>query len=93
MPILAVVATFVAYYFKTKQAIIAAANGAINSAEDTEKAGKEKFEQAVNDIVALIPAVLKPFISRELVEVIVQKAFDEIDEFAEKQANKTKEDK
>ena len=88
MPILAIISMFVAYYFKTKQAIINAANGAINTAEDSGKPGSEKFNQAVTDIMNIIPAVVKPFIPKEFVEAIVQKAFDEISEFAKKQVEK-----
>ena len=86
--VLTVVGTFVAYYFKAKNTIIAAANGAINNAEDSGKPGNEKFEMAVDELYALIPAAVKPFISREFIGTLTQKAFDEIDKFAKKQADK-----
>ena len=86
--ILTVVGTFVAYYFKAKNMIISAANGAINNAEQTGKPGSEKFEMAVDELYELIPAAVKPFISRKLIEELTQKAFDEIDKFAKKQAEK-----
>ena len=86
--VLTVVGTFVAYYFNVKNKLVAAANQAINHAQDTGRPNDEKFNQAVDELYQLIPAVIKPFISRVFVEELIQKAFDEIKEFAEKQAEK-----
>lgn len=84
-----VVAAFIGYYLHIKRRIEAEIPDAINGAEDTGKPGAEKFEEAVDTIYNLIPLVVKPFITRTLIEELVQKVFDKMAEYARKQLAKT----
>jgi len=83
-----VVALFISYYFYIKRKIEAEVPGAINGAEDTGMSGAEKFEEAVDTIYALIPVAVRPFITRSLVETLVQEVFDKMEEYARKQLDK-----
>lgn len=83
-----IVAMFISYYLNIKRKIEAEVPGAINGAEDTGMSGAEKFEEAVNTIYALIPLAVRPFITRSLVETLVQEVFDKMEEYARKQLNK-----
>ena len=56
--------------------------------KDTTKAGGAKFEQVVNKLHNLIPAGLQGIITREMIENIVQKTFDEIEEYVKIQLDK-----
>lgn len=90
--ILAVLAVFVSYYFHVKAKIYAETENAVNNAEQDDKTAAEKMELAVNQIYSIIPAVAKPFIARNVIEGIVQAAFDKIEEYAKKQVNKKESD-
>lgn len=90
LTVLSVVVSFVGYYFYVKQRITKAATDAVNDAEQKDKTGEEKKEIAVTQVYALIPAIYKPIITRAVVEGIVQAAFDKIEEYAKKQADKKK---
>lgn len=81
----------VAYYFHVRKKIENSALDAINKAEDMDAVGKEKFDEAVSIVMGVIPAVAKPFISKALVEKVVQKVFDKVAEFAAKQVAEDKE--
>ena len=82
-----IVAAFIGYYLYIKRVIESQVPDAINGAEDTGKPGAEKFEEAVDTIYALIPLVVKPFITRTLVETLVQEVFDKMEAYAKKQVN------
>lgn len=86
-----VVALFISYYFYIKRKIEAEVPGAINGAEDTGMSGAEKFTEAVDTIYALIPVAVRPFITRSLVETLVQEVFDKMEEYARKQVDKESE--
>jgi len=86
--ILSLAGVFVSYYFHIKSKITKAATESIDKAEVSDKTGEEKFKEAVDLVMALIPTVAKPFFSRKFVENIVQMAFDSIKSFAEKQNSK-----
>lgn len=90
LSVLSVVVSFVGYYFYVKQKIAKAATEAVNDAEQDGKTGEEKKEMAVTQVYALIPAIYKPFITRAVVEGLVQAAFDKIEDYAKKQLNKKK---
>ena len=83
-----VIALFISYYFYIKRKIESEVPGAINGAEDTGMSGAEKFEEAVDTIYALIPVAVRPFITRSLVETLVQEVFDKMEEYARKQVDK-----
>lgn len=88
--ILAIVASFVGWYFYVKGKAYKAAEGAVDDAEQDGKTGAEKLEIATDQVYAIIPVVLKPFITKDIVRDIVQAAFDKIEAYAKKQVKKKK---
>lgn len=86
--VLAVLATLVGYYFYVKAKISRAATDAVNSAEELDKIGAEKLEAAVEQVYALVPAILKPIFSKALIGQLIQEAFDKIEAYAKKQLAK-----
>lgn len=89
LPILAVLMSFVSYYFYIKAKAQEAASAAINKVEILEDTiittSHDKLGEAVKQVYALLPASSKIFIPKAAVEFIVQKAFDNIEEYAKKQ--------
>lgn len=81
-------AIIVGYYQYIKKKIEKEALDAINKAEDTDKVGEEKMKEAVETVYSILPAVVKPFISKQLVETLIQGVFDKVEEYAKKQLNK-----
>lgn len=79
------VAIVISYYFAVRKKIEQEALNAVNKAEDTDKLGEEKMQDAVETVYDIIPAVAKPFISKKLVETIIQSVFDKVEEYARKQ--------
>ena len=88
--ILTIVGSGLAYYFYVKDKITAAANDAVNTAEDSNAVAQEKMEIAIIEIEKILPAGAKVFFTKERIRVIVQAAFDGIELYAQKQANKNK---
>ena len=81
-----------ALYLQTKGNLKAKASVLIAEAEatykDATKAGGEKFEWVVSSLYAIIPAVLKPLISRQMLESLVQSTFDAMQRYAKMQLDK-----
>jgi len=77
-----------AFYFNQNAKLQKKATELINTAEgmyiDTTKAGGKRFEWVVDSLYSLVPAVLKSFIPRSWIEVLVQTVFDEMKDFAQK---------
>lgn len=86
--ILGVVITFVTYYFKVKNKLQDAVNGSINDAEQEGVSGEDKMNQVVNDLYSLVPIAYKGIFNKEFIQKLVQKAFDKIEEYANKQNKK-----
>lgn len=86
--VLGVVITFVTYYFKVKNKLQDAVNGSINNAEQEGISGEDKMNQVVNDLYSLVPIAYKGIFNKEFIKKLVQKAFDKIEEYANKQVNK-----
>lgn len=86
--VLGVVITFVTYYFKVKNKLQDAVNGSINNAEQEGVSGEDKMNQVVNDLYSLVPIAYKGIFNKEFIKKLVQKAFDKIEEYANKQLNK-----
>lgn len=90
--ILMVVFGFLSLYIKTKTKIIDKAKDAVNTAEETykdaTKSGGIKFEYCIDMLYGYVPAVMKPFITREFMAMAVQKAFDAMAKFATQQLDK-----
>lgn len=78
-------AIILSYYLAIRKKIEQEALNAINKAEDTDKIGEEKMQDAVEIVYDIIPAVAKPFISKKLIETIIQSVFDKVEEYARKQ--------
>lgn len=92
MTVLSIIGVFLSYYFSVKAKIYSATEDAVNKAEQDNKTATEKMEYAVEQIYSLVPAILKPFFSKKVIRVIVQKAFDKIEEYAQKQVDKDRKD-
>lgn len=92
LTVLLVIAGYLVEYFKTKTQLIEKAKTAINQAEqmyeDTTKAGGQKMMWVVNELYAITPAILKPFITKDLLQDWVQKAFNAMAVYATKQLDK-----
>jgi len=90
--VLAVVFGLLSLHYNTKNKVIKSAIDLVNSAEgtylDTTNAGGKRFEDVVNTIYSWIPVKFDPFISKDLVRVAVQKAFDIMKAFANQQLDK-----
>ena len=56
--------------------------------KDTTNMGGVKFAEVVDKLHALVPEVLQDFITKEMIGSIVQKAFDEIEEYVALQLDK-----
>ena len=76
------------YYFYIRAKINAATEDAVNNAEQDDKTEAEKMSLAVDQIYGIVPIVLKPFITRKVIQAIIQKAFDNIEAYAKKQVKK-----
>lgn len=50
--------------------------------EDVLKAGGEKFEWVVTALYGMVPVLLKPFITRQVLENLVQSTFDAMQQYA-----------
>lgn len=88
--VLAIAGAISAYYIHIRKKIEDTALDAINEVENMDAVGAEKFNEAVNIVMGVIPAVAKPFIPKSVVEVVVQKVFDKVAEFAKKQVTEDK---
>ncbi len=86
--VVSLVAIFISYYFHVKGLLNDAASGVIDDVEQPGFTGEEKFKMACEQLKALIPMAMKPFISDKLIEMIVQGTFDSIESFAKKQTDK-----
>ena len=73
------------YYFKVKTTLSEQINKAINDAEDLDVIGAEKLEAATNQVMEYVPAVVKPFLPRNVVKQLIQNSFDVIEAYAKKQ--------
>lgn len=71
-----------------KSIIANAANEAINAAEDRNLIGEEKMQKAIDFVFTKIPAIFKPFITKDSIRKVIQAVFDKIESFIETQAYK-----
>ena len=85
---LTIVATILGYYQHIKKRLEQEALDAINKAEETDKIGAEKMQDAIKMVYDIIPVVARPFISEKLIETIIQGVFDKVEEYARKQLEK-----
>lgn len=87
--IVTIIATIIGYYEHIKKKLEQEALNAINKAEETDKVGTEKMQDAIKMIYDMIPAVARPFISEKIIERVVQNVFDKVEEYAQKQLKKS----
>ena len=83
--LISVLLSFIGYYFYVKSEIYRKTEDAVNNAETQETLGREKLKIATEQLYMTVPSLLKLFFTREQVELIVQSAFDKIEEYAKKQ--------
>lgn len=83
-----IVSILCGYYIYIRKKIEQEALNAINKAEDTDKIGKEKMAEAVETIYNILPACVRPFISKDMIEIVVQGVFDKMEEYVRKQVKK-----
>lgn len=57
--------------------------------KDSTKKGGEKFEEVVDKLDSLVPAALKPIITKDRIEDIVQSTFDEVEKYVKLQLDNT----
>ncbi|MBQ8538673.1 MAG: hypothetical protein IJ433_03380 [Ruminococcus sp.] len=88
--VLTIVVTVIGYYQHIKKRLEQEALDAINIAEETDKIGAEKMQDAIKMVKDMIPAVAKPFISDKLIETVIQGVFDKVEDYARKQLEKEK---
>ena len=86
--VIAVAAAILGYYQHIKKRIEQEALNSINKAEDTDKIGEEKMQDAIKMVYDMIPDVARPFISEEMVELVIQRVFDKVEDYARKQIEK-----
>lgn len=86
--ILTIVGIFVSYYFYVKNKITKAIAGEIDNAEKEDVEGPKKKAEVIAQLQTLIPAVLKPFITYNMLDKLVQTVFDGIERYAKKQVEK-----
>lgn len=87
-----VILGYVTSFIKTRSDLTAKAQGLINAAEENYKsathAGEQKFDAVVTWLSEMVPAPLRFFITKQMISEIVQKVFDKMQEYANKQLNK-----
>lgn len=88
MTVLTVITSLIGYYFNIKQKLLDAVNGKINEVEGNLSDGKEKMEYVVSELKKIVPKALRFIFTDTVIETLVQKAFDKIEDYAEKQVNK-----
>lgn len=86
--LLTIITSILGYYQFIRKKIEEEALDAINKAEDTDKIGKEKLQDAVETVYSLLPPVAKPFVSKQFIEMVIQQVFDKVEEYAQKQLDK-----
>ena len=86
--VITVAAAILGYYQHIKKRLEEEALNAINKAEETDKIGAEKMQDAIKMVYDMIPAVVRPFISEKMVELVIQSVFDKVEDYARKQSEK-----
>ena len=83
--VVSAIVSFIGYYFYVKSEIYRKTEDAVSCAEATGEVGREKLKSATEQLYLTVPTFLRPFISRDAVEMAVQSAFDKIEEYARRQ--------
>lgn len=88
MTVLTIVTSLLGYYFNIKQKLLDAVNGKIDEAEIDDLNGEQKMLYVVEELYKLVPLTYRSIFNKEFIEKLVQRAFDKIENYAEKQVNK-----
>lgn len=88
MTVITIIATVLGYYFNIKSKLEDAVNGKIDEAEGQYDDGKEKMEYVVCELYNLVPSAYRGIFNKNFIEKLVQRAFDKIENYAQKQINK-----
>ncbi len=88
--VLSIVSAFLSYYMNVRKKIAESITQEVNNAEVDGAIGEEKKVEVIAQLRKIIPAVLKPFITDNILDALVQKAFDNIEAYAKKQLKKGK---
>lgn len=80
------------YYKSAKDNIKSLCVELIEKAEIEGMVGSEKMELVVDTLYKHVPTVLKPFINKNVIQVIAQTVFDNIEAYAKKQVDKVMKD-
>ena len=95
MPILILILGYIVSYLLTKIKITEKVSAVINKAEieykNAQKAGNQKMEFAIDLLYSYVPVYLKPFITKELIKMLIQKTFDEAEGYVNSQLDKVAE--
>jgi hypothetical protein len=86
--VVTIAAAILGYYQHIKKRLEQEALNAINKAEETDKIGAEKMQDAIEMVYDMIPVVARPFISEKMVELVIQSVFDKVEDYARKQIEK-----
>ena len=83
--VLSIVLACLSYYLDTKKNLLEKANGEISKAEDTDKKNAEKMAFVVEQLKKVVPKAMRFIFTDRVIEKIVQKAWEEIEDYAKKQ--------
>lgn len=86
LAVLSITLAGITYYVDTKNRIQDKINGEIAKAEGTGEVGAVKMAYVVENIYKIVPKIMRPIFTKKVIEKIAQKAFDKIEEYAEKRA-------
>lgn len=90
--VLIVIFGYFVSYLKTKNNLLDEAKNAVNYAEkeyeDTMNAGSEKMSWAIDYLYGLVPTIIKPLITKDVLQSIIQTVFDGMKMFADYQLDK-----
>jgi type IV secretory pathway TrbL component len=76
------------FYYSVKSKIRSTSQKAINTAEKSDKSGKEKMEIAIAEVKKIIPWLIKFLFPDKIVSDIIQDVFDGMEEYALTQTKK-----
>lgn len=86
--VVSVVLAGLSYYLDVKKRILEMANTEISNAEDTDKKNAEKMAYVVAQLKTIVPKAVRFIFTDKVIEKIVQKAWDAIEDYAKKQHKK-----
>lgn len=87
--VLSAIFAFLVSYYRSSKKLQGLVARAINDAESafsgTSKKGEQKFQYALTMLYDKVPVALRPIITRQVLSDMLQKGFNELSGFAQKQ--------